>query len=859
MSRIPQPSSSTPRSPQKSKPSLSTSTARARSRPPPSPTPQTPTQALRPKISLKSLKPPNPSQDEKPDSKPLSIKEQIALRRAEVKKVTRSGSPASGSDFGGLEDTDPIAVRRDDGVDVWRWSVKETIERARSSDPKLCEDNISRRPHLARVSSQGAINLASRALPCLPSALFEIHLGITPKPLKSVPDEPPITSSDEGGALHRKAAQNAPLWFEAHDLEILKVWSNEIVEIQPELSMFGSLKIIDLHNNKLTSLPDSFTDLTALTSLDLSHNQLTAIPAKLFTLPSLTTLNISHNELTALPFRSPFEAAGAKPLSSTKDHRSDWFSQSITRATTPLPRLVTFNASHNHLHTSGIDHAPDSLPSQLSKLDLSANPLGECKSLIRALAQLDRLRELRLQHADVGDDSFPLDLFSSFPNGARAVPFPVLRLLDMEETHVTRPAIQASFGNPPIAQELDYDVTTEDPREGVLRVVLGKRVIKEAWEIEADRRMKVRTTRRADAQVEESLNIGGRPALRAGKTGAKTEGMKEPWEIEAEQGLLTEGARRRLRAAAAAQLSASPAQPLASSPKKKLVVAEKEAWEIDAEQGMLTAGAQRRARAATAAANAQTKAAVEERSVASSSPSSAASALSNPQLYDTASQTLTLPPSIPPSKIAHNRSISLAAPSWAKGSSPLAENLKVLVLTRRKEDPSFSSRELTMDGCNLGDTVPVAHTNPVDNTADFSTLRTSEPLLPLLARLFPSLRSLDLSYNVLTSAALSQEALSALILAVEPEHAGTPARKGLRHLRLRGNRITELDGFQGVASLFKGNRDAPGGSWRSLIFGKTRWEAPAEIGFCPRSVLVDGNIFRVPPRRVWEGRARRVY
>lgn len=95
----------------------------------------------------------------------------------------------------------------------------------------------------------GAINLASRALPCLPSALFEIHLGIKPEPLKSVPVEPPITtgtSDDVSASRTRAGTYSGPSWYEAQDLEVIKAWSNEILEIQPELSMFGSLKTIDV-------------------------------------------------------------------------------------------------------------------------------------------------------------------------------------------------------------------------------------------------------------------------------------------------------------------------------------------------------------------------------------------------------------------------------------------------------------------------------------------------------------------------------------------------------------------------------------------------------------------------------------
>jgi hypothetical protein len=78
----------------------------------------------------------------------------------------------------------------------------------------------------------------------LPPALFEIHLGITPAPLKSVPDEPKLPPGDEHAP--RRKAGNGPTWFDAQDLEILKAWSNRIVEIHPEISLFGSLKNIDV-------------------------------------------------------------------------------------------------------------------------------------------------------------------------------------------------------------------------------------------------------------------------------------------------------------------------------------------------------------------------------------------------------------------------------------------------------------------------------------------------------------------------------------------------------------------------------------------------------------------------------------
>ncbi|KAI0364463.1 L domain-like protein [Pilatotrama ljubarskyi] len=746
---------------------------------------------------------------------------------------------------------------------------------------------------------QGAINLSSRDLPCLPSALFEIHLGIKPEPLKSVPVEPPITTATSTDLLatRRKGNENAPSWYEAQDLEVLKAWSNEIMELQPEISMFGSLKTVDLHNNKLTALPDSFADLTALTVVNLSHNQLTSLPTNFWALPNLTTLNLSHNALTALPFGAPFAGQDSNPLGRTRDPRGNWFEQSITRATEPLPRLTTLEVTHNRLSARSIDHSPDGhgLPALLSQIDVSENPLGKSDSLFRALGRLERLKEIRMQRADIGDESFPPSIFAS----SSGTLFPALKVLDLEETHVSRPAVEAAFVPTALKQTLQFDVTNQEPPEGVLRVIVGKRVIKEAWEIEAEKRTKLR---RQAAAADSFSSIFSQPSA-----SGKQEVAKEPWEIEAEQGLLSEGAKRRARAlaaAAASSASASTSGPNGStsnqpSPRKNTVV-EKEPWEIEAEQGLLSAGARRRARAAAILAAASSSnagepsgpAAPKTPSPTSSSPrthtpTTVASALAHPHFYCTSTQTLTLPPSTPPSKAAHARSFSLAAPAWGKSpggavselalaipsptlplaaiaAQPFAQTLKVLILANRRNDTSFSIpasagpflsnlEELSLENCNLGDSVPVSH---VSEGAEDFTQRTSEPLLPLLARLFPSLRTLDLSYNALTSAALTGDALSSLILADPPAAAedGTVVRKGLRQLRLRGNKFNELDGFRQLAERFKGNRDVPEWKLEELDLRDNEiGKLPPELGMLPLDVfLVDGNTFRIPPRRVWE-------
>ncbi|KAK7682554.1 hypothetical protein QCA50_014354 [Cerrena zonata] len=904
MSRIPNPPTrSTPSSPTKpsarttlratagsTTPTLRTrtiSTVNSRVRPPASPVPP-----LRKKASTKSLNSPSKATSRRspveepppvPKAPALSIKEQIALRRAEALKAKTSqpsSSTALASD--GLDDEIPEAPTQQD-LDLGRWSVKETIERARSS---------------------GVLNIASRALPCLPSALFEIHLGITPEPLKLVTVEPSITTGESSNPRRKATSQNAPSWFEAQDLGVLKAWSNEIVEIQPEIHMFGSLKTIDLHNNKLASIPDTFADLTALVFLDLSHNQLNSLPTNIWALPNVTTLNLSHNALTALPFSSPFTLSNSKPVSRTRDPRGDWFGQEVTRATQPLPRLTILDVSHNPLTASSIDHSHNDqedglwLPNGLTKLDLSSNPLGNSASLLRALSRLRSLREIKAELAEIGNESFPVNLLSA---NSSPPPFAELRVLDLGETRVTKPVVEAALRADVINKTLDWDITDEAPSTGVLRVMVGKKIIKEAWEIEAERRAAMRLNKGRNTNLESSFGdspFGSLPMkapVAKAHQPAKQEAAKEAWEVEAEQGLFTEGAKRRARAqaAAAAQNSSSAG---ASTSQTRAPVPQKEIWEIEAEQGLLTAGGRRRARAAAMAANLS---ASTERAppVQSASPSpttditpsvSTSSALCNPLCYNSATQTLTLPPSNPPTSaknaFGHARSFSLAPsksvssalgdssssdlslaiptptlPLVAIASQSFAAKLSCLVLNNRRMDPCFNLlaeesivlpllEELSFENCNLGDTVSVSRSQ------EANAPRTNESLIPLLTRLFPSLRMLDLSYNHLTSKALGGDVLSDLILTRTDID---PPRKGLRHLRLRGNKLVDIDGFISVSGLFKGHKDSRDvESWKLEeldVRDNEIGRLPPELGLLPLDVLlVDGNVFRVPARRVWE-------
>jgi len=80
-------------------------------------------------------------------------------------------------------------------------------------------------------------------------------LGLTPEPLKLVPNEPPLPEHDS--AIARKRAVKDVNWYDAKDLEVIKAWSNKIVELQPELSLFGSLKTLDVRPCAVSSYTGS--------------------------------------------------------------------------------------------------------------------------------------------------------------------------------------------------------------------------------------------------------------------------------------------------------------------------------------------------------------------------------------------------------------------------------------------------------------------------------------------------------------------------------------------------------------------------------------------------------------------------
>ena len=608
---------------------------------------------------------------------------------------------------------------------------------------------------------------------------------------------------------------NPTTWYDQQDLTFLRARNNQIVELQSEISLFGSLKTIDvrqlthilvplstsypqLQNNRLASLPDSFADLTSLINLDLSHNALTSLPSHFFSLPSLSILDLSHNSLTALPFSMPFDPATTVPAPS---RRSSGFLSTleIVRATRPLPRLTSLDASHNKIISSAIHH--DSLPQDLKTFSLMYNPLGDIAELLTSSSALTQLAALRLSKCDIDDTSFPATLLSS----ANGPTFPKLAVLDLEETRATQAAVSSAFSG--LTQTIDFEASVTDERRvptGTLAVAVGKRIVREAWEIEADRHVQRLRERRSAA----SLKV--------------------------------------------TPVSESPPPP---PPLPRPI--QKEQWEIDAEQGLLSDGVQCRARAEAATQ----RPADDPGAVVG--PTIIAASHTTPVLgryWDPHTFTLTLPPSTGRS-VRHGVGAAGEKESLPRVSLPLAlimtqpfaDTLRTLDLRGRRAEPGIvlpTSNDrsqpllphletLNLEGCALSDVVPGAELTDAGGT------------LGVLARLFPTLRNLELAYNNFTGAALGRGVLEQLLFVGDGDNG---RRLGLRRLVVCGNRIEELHGLRELAQVvFGASADVVNAKAVEL---RDKWTLeeldirensitvlPGELGLLPLdSFLVDGNL-----------------
>ena len=542
---------------------------------------------------------------------------------------------------------------------------------------------------------------------------------------------------------------------------------------------------LQFQKNRLASLPDSFADLTSLVNLDLSHNALTCLPSNIFSLPALSLIDISHNALTALPFSMPFDLATSAPPPS---RRSSYFfsAPEIVRATCPLPSLASLDASHNKIVSSAIhSHA---LPQSLRTFNLSCNPLGDVAALLTSLSALTQLVDLRMSKCNIDDTSFPSSLLIS----AVEPIFTKLTVLDLEETRATQAAVSRAFSC--LTQTIDFEASITDACTvpmGTLAVAVGKRIVREAWEIEADRHVQRLREKRS------AVNLGATP----------TPDLPQPL------------------------------------PKP----AAEERWEADAEQeDVLPEDAQSHSQGETTQHTAPDPRADGPTAISNSHHTEPGLG----RYWDSRTFTLTLPPS-PGRPIHHSAGTAIeeilpraTLPLALIATQPFADTLRTLELRGRRAEPAFilpiangqpllpRLETLNLEGCALSDAIPCA------DGIDGSTLG-------VLARLFPGLRNLELGYNNFTGPLVARGVLEQLLFAREG------GRAGLRRLGLCGNRIEELNGLRELARVVFGaeatGEDVELRTKWSLEELDVRENSiaglPGELGLLPLDLfLVDGNL-----------------
>ena len=487
---------------------------------------------------------------------------------------------------------------------------------------------------------------------------------------------------------------------------------------------------------------------------------MTELPTAFSSLPNLSSLNVSHNQLTGISFT-------LVPVPSSRSRGSgSFFSANLERATETFPALKILKANHNQIKALNIEFGD--LPRNLAEVDFSSNDLGNAATLFGSLAALPSLQMLWMASCNLEPISFPPASRSNFPK---------LRLLDVSEN----PALEEQVVAAAIKDREIEIGTTENLLDGGAKVIIGKKgPMKEAWEIEAERRVRRRPQQEPEPEPEAEPEPGPLPmptkkAERPALVTAKAAPVKEAWELKVEQGLMTEGGRRRARALAAAAEAAA---------------AEAEATSPTVAHGQTPTSSVRPAALLTS-------------------------------FFDGPHSTLILPQSQPRSHNRNFSSVVLPRPANAAEllvpsptlplvtilEQPFFNSIRTLVLTGRRMDPSFglpsegkahsylpNLDELRLDNCNLANSVQITSEGGPN---------TKEPLLELVGNLFPSLGTLDLSYNALTS-------LTGIATLFTPDEGAK--RKGLKVLRVRGNRVDSLETLEELAGAWRSGSGIEG--WR---------------------------------------------
>lgn len=271
-----------------------------------------------------------------------------------------------------------------------------------------------------------------------------------------------------------------------------------------------------LHKNNLATLPEAFADLGCLTHLDLSHCLFTSLPSVLSTLPALIQLNMSHNALASLSFGFPSNPSNPSdqrlPLSASPRREEFFYPPANPHIDMPFPALQMLSASNNKISAQDIEPL-GSFPRTLVKIDLNHNPLcgtrvpslGDystgIRSLFEALSELKSLKEVLMRSSGLSDaalNHLTLDGMS----------FPMLEALDVgDNDDLSEACVQCTLlaskqgsgdgGAVIVGSHMDVLVATSAAAGGsrsagmshhVVKLVIGRHIVKEAWEIELERK-----------------------------------------------------------------------------------------------------------------------------------------------------------------------------------------------------------------------------------------------------------------------------------------------------------------------------------------------------------------------------------
>ncbi|GAA5916617.1 uncharacterized protein JCM6883_007138 [Sporobolomyces salmoneus] len=220
--------------------------------------------------------------------------------------------------------------------------------------------------------------------------------------------------------------------------------------------------------------------------------------------------------------------------------------------------------------------------------------------------------------------------------------------------------------------------------------------------------------------------------------------------------------------------------------------------------------------------------------------------LSNRSLSTLPSLTTGSPPSYMPvpTSLDLSRNVLTCLPLASIESWNWSTSLRTLTITHNRLSSLLDSKA----GSTL---TPLSVLTTLDLSNNHLTSTSDKPLLSLLHNLCPSLRTLSLSYNRLTTL----EGIDSLLL---PDASG--ARPTLRILNLNGNKISDTTALCQVGEKI---RDT----------GETKWSLEEldlrdneiarlqpTLGLLPHSLIisVSGNTFRFPRREIWENPGQRL-